>query len=339
MDGAVLITGISGFIGKHCALALLRRGERVRGTVRSLARAEEVRATLGRHVAVEDRLAFVAADLDRDEGWDAALDGCRFVLHVASPFPLEQPGDPEALIRPAREGTLRVLKAAAKAGVARTVLTSSTASVMYVPPKPGRAPLTEEDWSDLAFPRIQPYARSKMLAERAAWDFMARDKPAMELAVINPGFVLGPALDGDLSTSIAVIQLMLRGKYPAVPRLHFPTVDVRDVADLHVAALSAPKAAGQRFLCAERSLWLIEIARAIRAAVPEATRMPTRQLPDFLVRALALFDPRLRAIAPELGRERPISNAKATALLDFRFRPALEAAIASARSLIELRLG
>lgn len=338
-DGSlVLVTGISGFVGKHCAVALLNKGYRVRGTLRSLARSDAVRATLAKHAATEGRVEFAEADLTGDKGWDAALHDCAYVMHVASPFPMTQPKHRDALVGPAREGTLRVLKAAAKAGVARTVLTSSTVSIMYRAPKTGGAPLSEEDWSDPDHPGIRPYARSKTLAERAAWDFIKTERPAMELAVVNPGFILGPALDGDLSTSIEIIQLMLRGKYPAVPRVHFPVVDVRDVADMHVAAMTQPGAAGQRFLCAESSQWLVETARAIRSAVPEATRVPTGELPNFVVRLLALVDPRLGAIVPELGLERPISNAKATTLLGFRFRPAAEAAVAAARSLIELKL-
>jgi len=338
-DGAqVLVTGISGFIGKQCAIALLKQGYRVRGTIRSLKHADEVRETLSKHAAIDGRLEFAEADLTSDKGWDAALQGCRYVLHVASPFPMTQPKDLDGLVGPARDGTLRVLKAAAKAGIARTVLTSSTVSIMYRAPKPGGAPLTEEDWSDPDDPGIRPYARSKTLAERAAWDFIKTEKPNMELATVNPGFVLGPALDGDLSTSIEVIKMMLQGKYPAVPRLHFPIIDVRDVADMHVAAMTNPNAAGQRFLCAESSQWLVKTARAIRAAVPEATKMPTRELPNIIVRLIGLFDPRLGAITPELGKLRPIDNAKSVKLLGFKFRTANDAAIAAARSLIDLKL-
>lgn len=336
--GPVLVTGISGFIGKHCAVALLNKGYRVRGTVRSLARADAVRATLAKHAMIDGRLDFAEADLSSDAGWDAALQGCAYVMHVASPFPIAQPKDRDALVGPARDGTLRVLRAASKAGIPRTVLTSSTVSIMYGPRKSGGAPLTEDDWTNPDAPDVTPYARSKTLAERAAWDFVKSEGSGMELAVVNPGLVLGPALDGDLSSSIEIIQLMLRGKYPAVPRVHIPVVDVRDVADLHVAAMTHPAAANQRFLCADSSQWFAETSRAIRAAIPEARKMPTRELPNVVVRLMGLIDLRLRSIVPELGIERPISHAKAERLLGFRFRSASEAAVASAKSLIELKL-
>ena len=338
-DGAlVLVTGISGFVGKHCGAAPLNKGYRVRGTMRSLARGDAVRATLAKHAAIDGRLDFAEADLTSDKGWDAALQGCKYVMHVASPFPLSLPKDRDALVGPAREGTLRVLKAASRAGVARTVITSSIASIMSGPPKPNGAALTEDDWTDPDAAGVNSYVRSKTLAERAAWDFIKNDRSGMKLVSINPGFILGPALDEDIGTSIEVIQMMLRGKYPAVPRVHFPTIDVRDVADLQTVALSHPAAANQRFLCTDKSLWMVEVTRAIRAALPDAKKVPTGELPSFLVRLIGLVEPRLRAIVPELDRERHTSHAKAEQMLGFRFRSATESAVAAARSLIELKL-
>lgn len=337
-DGLVLVTGISGFIGKHCAVALLNKGYRVRGTIRSLQRADAVRATLAKHAKTEGRLEFAEADLTSDKGWAAALQGCQYVLHVASPFPMSQPKDRDGLVGPAREGTLRVLKAAADAGVSRTVLTSSTVSIMFGAHARNGATLTEENWSDADDPQIRAYARSKTLAERAAWEFVKTSGRGMELAVINPGFVLGPALDADIGTSLEIIRMMLRGKYPAAPKLHFPIVDVRDVADMHVAAMTNPKAAGERFLCAERSMWVVEMARAIRSAIPEARKVPTKEMPNFIVRVLGMVDPRLGSVLPELGLVRPISHAKADKVLGFRFRSAEEASAAAARSLIDLKL-
>lgn len=334
----VLVTGLSGFVGKHCGVALLNQGYRVRGTLRSLARADAVRATLAKHAPVDGRLEFAEADLTRDQGWDTAAQGCTYVMHVASPFPLALPKDRDALVGPAREGTLRVLKAASKAGVTRTVITSSTASIMYGAAKQHGAALTEDDWTDPEAAAVNPYVRSKTLAERAAWEFVTNDRSGMALVSVNPGFILGPALDQDIGTSIEVIQMMLRGKYPAVPRVHFPTVDVRDVADLQVAALTHPAAANQRFLCTDKSLWMVEVTRAIRAALPEARKVPTGELPSVIVRLLGLVDPRLRAIVPELDRERHTSHVKAEQRLGFRFRPAAESAVAAAKSLIELKL-
>ena len=338
-EGApVLVTGISGFIGKHCAVALLKQGHRVRGTIRSLQRADSVRATLAKHAPIDGRVEFAEADLTNDKGWNAALQGCKYVLHVASPFPMSQPKDRDGLVGPARDGTLRVLKAAAEAGVSRTVLTSSTVSIMIGAHARNGATLNEENWSDPDDPQIRSYARSKTLAERAAWEYVKTSGRGMELAVVNPGFVLGPALDADIGTSLEIIQLMLRGKYPAAPKLHFPVVDVRDVADMHVAAMTNPKAAGERFLCAERSMWVVEMARAIRSAVPEARKVPTKEMPNLIVRILGAFDPRLGAVQPELGLVRPISHAKADRLLGFKFRSAEEASAAAARSLFDLKL-
>ncbi|MSO69620.1 MAG: aldehyde reductase [Alphaproteobacteria bacterium] len=337
-DGAlVLVTGLSGFVGKHCGVALLNKGYRVRSTVRSLRRADAVRATLAKHAVVDGRLEFVEADLGSDVGWDAAAQGCQYVMHVASPFPIKQPKDRDALLGPARDGTLRVLKAASKAGATRTVVTSSIAAIMYGHDNLTGA-LTEEQWTNLDGADVSPYVRSKTLAERAAWDFMKDDRSGMNLSVINPGFILGPTLDGEFGSSIEVIQMMLRGKYPAVPHVQFPTVDVRDVADMQVLALNHPAAANQRFLCTDKSFWFVELIRAIRAALPEAKKMPTKELPSFVVRALSLFNSQLRAIVPELDRERVTSHAKAEKLLGFRFRSASEAAVASAKSLIQLKL-
>lgn len=338
-DGArVLVSGLSGFVGKHCGVALLNKGYRVRGTVRSLKRADAVRTALAKHAVIDGRLEFVEADLGSDKGWDAAAQGCQYVMHVASPFPIVQPKDRDALVGPARDGTLRVLQAASKAGVTRAVITSSTAAIMYGSPKSKGVMITEDDWTDPDATHVSPYVRSKTLAERAAWDFMKADRSGMGLSVVNPGFILGPTLDGEFGSSIGVIQMMLRGKYPAVPHVQFPTIDVRDVADMQVLALNHPAAANQRFLCTDKSLWFVELTRAIRAALPQAKKIPTKELPNFFVRLLALVDPQSRAIVPELERERLTSHAKAEKLLGFRFRSATEAAIASARSLIELKL-
>ena len=297
-----------------------------------------MRATLAKHAVIDGRLEFVEADLGSDVGWDAAAQGCQYVMHVASPFPIKQPKDRDALVGPARDGTLRVLKAASKAGTTRTVITSSTAAIMYGPPKGKGVLITEDDWTNPDAADVSPYVRSKTLAERAAWDFIKADRSGMSLSVVNPGFILGPTLDREFGSSIEVIQMMLRGKYPAVPHVQFPTVDVRDVADMQVLALNHPAAANQRFLCTDKSFWFVELTRAIRAALPEAKKVPTKELPSFVVRALSLFDSQLRAIVPELDRERVTSHAKAEKLLGFRFRSASEAAVAAARSLIQLKL-
>lgn len=323
----VLVTGCTGFVAKHCIAELLRRGFRVRGTARDAERGViALRGALG-HAGIDSRAVEVmTADLERDAGWEQAVRGVSYVLHVASPFPIEQPKDREALVRPARDGALRVLAAATAARVPRVVMTSSTVAVMYVAaPRPGHV-YTEADWTDPARPDITPYMASKTIAERAAWDYVRATPGAPELVTVNPGFIQGPALDTDLSTSLEVHRLMGKGAYPGAPRISFPVADVRDVAELHVAALTHPGAAGERFIAANGTASLMGIGRIIAAALPDlARKVPRFELPDMAVRGLAIFDKRLVAVLPELGAERVCDNAKARRVLGHAFRPAEQA--------------
>ena len=260
-ESTVLVTGGSGFLGGWCVVDLLRRGYRVRTTIRDRSREEEVRAMVAREAEMHDRLAVFAADLLDDGGWDAAVEGCEYVLHVASPFPPSAPKDPDELIVPAREGTRRVLRAAIKAGVRRVVVTSSSATVADAPePRPN--PITEDVWTDLSHAR--PYVQSKVLAERAAWDFMADQGATDRLATVLPSAILGPVLSPDLSYSVQAVERLLNRSMPGIPRLGFSFVDVRDVADLHARAMSAPEGAGERFLGTGASLWLSDVARILR---------------------------------------------------------------------------
>jgi nucleoside-diphosphate-sugar epimerase len=243
----VLVTGGSGFIGSHCILQLLAAGYEVRTTVRNLNREAEVRAMLKAGGAeAGSRLTFVAADLTQDAGWTEAVGGCEFVLHVASPFPAGPPKHEDDLIIPAREGALRVLRASRDAGVKRVVLTSSYAAIGYGMQPLGR-PFDERDWSDPEA-GIGAYAKSKTLAERAAWEFIGREGGGMELAVVNPVGVFGPVLGADYSTSILIVSKMLDGALPGLPQIWFGAVDVRDVADMHLRAMTQAAAAGERFL-------------------------------------------------------------------------------------------
>jgi nucleoside-diphosphate-sugar epimerase len=337
----VLVTGGSGFIGSHCLLQLLDGGHETRTTVRNLARADDVRAMLAQGGAgdVGEALSFFAADLEGDAGWAEAVAGCDYVLHVASPFPASVPKDQNALIVPAREGALRVLRAARDAGVKRVVLTSSFAAIGYG--AEGRAaPYTEEDWTDPNGPDVQAYTKSKTLAERAAWDFIAREGGGLELAVINPVGVFGPALAPDYSTSVLIVQRLMDGSMPGCPRLYFGAVDVRDVADLHIRAMTDAAAEGERFLAvAGDFMSIMEIARVLKAELGEAgRRVPTRELPDWLVRLVAIFDPQIRQILPELGKRKNAVNEKARRLLGWAPRSAEEAILATARSLIDMGL-
>ncbi len=334
----VLVTGVSGFIAKHCAAEMLRAGYGVRGTVRSLQRSDEVRGTLAKHVDVS-RLEFAQADLESDAGWDAAIAGCAHVLHVASPFPAAQPRDEQDLIRPAVQGTMRVLRAAAAGGVQRFVQTSSMVAVMYGHPRSRTAPFTEADWTPVDSPDVTAYGKSKTLAERAARDFMAKEEPAMHYSSVNPGLVLGPALDRDIGTSAALVQAFLKGKYPGAPHMAIPCVDVRDVARMHRLAVETSAPGGGRYLGCAESLWLIEIAQAIRAGLGDAARkVPSRELPDWLVRVVAIFDGAARQAVPELGKPMNVDNSLTRRTLGMEFIPATEAAVALAKSLVELKL-
>ena len=332
---SVLVTGGSGFIGSHCILDLLRAGYRVRTTVRSPDREGTVRELLGAESA--DALSFATADLTSDAGWGEAVSGCDFVLHVASPFPLGPPKHENDLIVPAREGALRVLAAARDAKVKRVVLTSSFAAIGYGKP-PGQKPFTEEDWTNVDGEGVSAYAKSKTLAERAAWEFIEREGGGLELAVVNPVGVFGPALGSDFSTSLQLVKRLLDGAMPGIPRVAFGIVDVRDVADLHVRAMTDPAAAGERFLAvAGEFMTVAEIAAVLRERMgDDAKKVPTRMLPDWLVRLVARFDSSVKQIVPELGKVKQASNEKAKRVLGWAPRSNDDAIVASAESLIRL---
>jgi nucleoside-diphosphate-sugar epimerase len=330
---SVLVTGGSGFIGSYCILGLLRAGYRVRTTVRSPEREAAVRDQLGAESA--EALSFATADLTADAGWAEAVSGCDFVLHLASPFPLGPPKHEDDLIVPAREGALRVLAAARDARVKRVVMTSSFAAIGYGVPTRDR-PFTEEDWSDPDGDGVSAYAKSKTLAERAAWDFVERRGAGLELAVVNPVAVLGPVLGPDVSTSIELVKRLLDGAMPGIPRVSFGIVDVRDVADLHIRAMTDPAAAGERFLAvAGEFMTVAEIAAVLRERMgADAKKVPTRMLPNWLVRAVSVFDSSARQLVPELGKVKQASNAKATGLLGWSPRSNEEAIVATGESLL-----
>lgn len=336
----VLVTGGSGFIGSHAIVALLAEGHTVRATVRDLKREPDVRALLKQGGAEPgDRLKFFAADLEKDAGWAQAVAGCDYVLHVASPLPPGVPRNDDELIVPAREGALRVLRASRDAGVKRVVLTSSFAAIGYGH-KPRTAPFTEADWTDVNGGEMTAYTKSKTLAERAAWDFMAREGGALELSTVNPVAVFGPVLGADYSASILIVQRLMTGALPGSPRLCFGVVDVRDVVDLHLRAMTHPAARGERFLAvAGDFLWMAEMARMLKSGLgADARRVPTRQLPNWMVRLASLRDPAIKVILPELGKTKNASNEKARRLLGWSPRSNEEALAATAESLLRLGL-
>ena len=336
----ILVTGGSGFIAGHTIVQLLNAGHRVRATVRDPKRESEVRAMVKQGGAqAGDRLSFFAADLQSDAGWAAAVADCDYVLHVASPFPAYVPEHEDELIVPAREGALRVLRAARNARVRRVVLTSSFAAIGYGH-LPQSTPFNETNWSDTTGSDVTAYVKSKTLAERAAWDFIAREGRDLELSVINPVAVFGPVLGPDYSTSVLLIQRLMSGAVPGSPRLSFGVVDVRDVADLHIRAMTHSAAKGERFLAVAGDFMLIhDIAKVLKNRMGEAgKKVPTRQLPNWLVRLAALRDPLVKQILPELGKLKNGSNEKAKRLLGWTPRSSEEAIISTAESLLDLNL-
>ena len=331
----VLVTGGSGYLGGWCIAGLLDRGYRVRTTVRDARREPEVRAALDRQVQTGDRLTFAVADLSSDDGWAEAVAGCDYVLHVASPFPPAQPKDPDELIVPARDGALRVLGASLDAGVKRIVLTSSVAAVRHGHEPPAGGVYTEADWSDPDDTDRTPYTRSKTIAELAAWEFVRERGAEDRLATVNPGAIIGPLLSDDRSYSLQVVERLLKGM-PAVPRIGFTFVDVRDVADLHIRAMTDPAAAGERFLAVDRFLWFEQVGAILRERLgPAASKVPTRVAPNLLVRAMALFDPGLRTVVGDLGERQAYSNEKAVGKLGWSPRPIEDSIADCAQSLID----
>jgi nucleoside-diphosphate-sugar epimerase len=336
----VLVTGGSGFIASHTILQLLAAGHQVRTTVRSAKREADVRAMLAHGGATPgDRLTVTVADLERDDGWAAAVAGCEYVHHVASPFPATMPKHEDELIRPAREGALRVLRAARDAGVKRVVLTSSFAAIGYGHPAQTQ-PFDETAWTQPDVGDATPYVKSKTLAERAAWDFIAKEGNGLELSVVNPVGVFGPVLGADYSTSIIIVQRLMDGSLPGCPKMYFGVVDVRDVADLHVRAMTAPEAKGERFLAVAGDFMTIrDIAVALKTRLGDTARkVPTRELPNWLLRVASMFDPAVKQILPELGKPKNGTSAKAQRVLGWSPRANVDAIVATADSLLELGL-
>ena len=336
----VLVSGGSGFIAGHCIAQLLEQGFHVTTTVRSLDREPAVRASLAEAgVDAGDSLRFVAADLTKDEGLAEAAAGATFVLHVASPFPLEIPDHEDDLIIPARDGALRVLRAARDAGVQRVVLTSSFAAVGYGHPRTSRL-FTEEDWTDINGPGVTPYVKSKTLAEQAAWRFVEDEGGGLELATINPVGVFGPVLGKDFASSVEIVRRIVAWALPGYPNLSLQAVDVLDVASAHLLAMTNPAAKGQRFLATADGVFTMkELGGVLKSNLGDAgRRVPTRSIPNIGVRIAALFDKPLRQIVPELGDVKEASNAKAREVLGWTPRTKEDAVVATAESLIRLGL-
>lgn len=332
MAGTVLVTGGSGYIAGFLIRQLVAGGWTVRTTLRSLAREAEVRGLLG----VDDsRLSFFAADLTADAGWAEAAAGCSHVAHIASPLPTDAPKSADELIRPARDGALRALRAARDAGVRRFVMTSSMAAIAYGHGR-GSHVFSEADWTNVESPDAYPYVQSKTIAERAARDWVAAEGGGIEYVSINPSLVLGPVMSADYSASVVVVKRMIAGEFPGLPDLGFGVVDVRDVADIHVRALEGEGLAGERFIASGPFMKLVDVAAVLRERLgPLARKVPTRRLPDFLVRLSALFDPQVRQVKGELGKVRDMDLSHSRERLGWVARPVADTIEDCARSLID----
>ncbi len=330
---------MTGFLGSHTTIQLLNKGYKVVGSLRDLNRTDAIRQVIGKHTDQLENLSLVEADLNKPETWEPLMEGIEFVQHIASPFPRTLPKREEELIRPAKEGTLAILEAAAKAGVKRLVLTSSSGVILYGKTKGKRnGVFTEETWTDPT--NIQdttPYFRSKTIAEKAAWAFLERDASQLELTTLYPGAILGPVLEQDYGTSANIIIKMLNGSMPAIPRIGFDFVDVREVADLQIRAMELPEAANQRFIGSAGFLTFMEVVDILREAYPDK-RLPSRVLPDFMTRLISMVEPTLRPIFIDLGGRREVDAFKARQQLNWEPSTLREAVLACAESVVNLGL-
>lgn len=338
----VLVTGGSGFLGAYCIIALLKEGYLVRTSIRSLSKASKVTESL-KNAGLTDvdlnRLSIVEADLNKDQGWDKAVEGCTYALHVASPIPVTIPKDDNELIVPAREGTLRVLRAAKRAGVKRVVLTSSFNAVGYGHPDQAK-PFTEESWSNEKS-KLGAYPQSKVAAERGAWDFVKKgDGKGLELTAINPVAMFGPVLGTEMPSSIHIIQRYMTGEMPASLNLYMGVVDVRDVAVLHLLAMTSPAAKGERFIAVSPGGgWMQEIPLILKDKLPEVSqKVSIKVLPNFVTRLLGMFDKQVATFVPELGRRKASSNEKAVNILGWTPRSREDTIVDTAEALIKYGL-
>jgi dihydroflavonol-4-reductase len=332
----VLLTGITGFVGSHTAIQLLENGYQVTGTLRDMKRADSIKRIIARHTSNTDNLCFAGADIQDENIWQKLMTGVDYVQHIASPFPKIMPKDENDLIIPARNGNINILSAAASCRVKRVVVTSSGAAINYgQPPEQRRRVFDETDWTDVnRKDDITPYIKSKAIAEQAAWDFIKNDHSGLELAVVCPALILGPLLEEDFSASINVVIKMLDGSLPAVPQIGFEIVDVRSVASLLILAMEQPQATNERYIGSAGYLTMSDIAGILKKAYPKM-KIPSRKLPDFMVRILSLFDSTIKPVLPELGTKRKLNNSKAINDLGWKpFKPE-ETVLSCAASILQ----
>lgn len=336
----VLVTGITGFIGSHIAVQLLNAGYVVRGSMRNLDRKDSIRKILRENASGSDNLEFVKGELTVSEDWDKAMEGIDYVMHVASPLPFDLKKDANDLIIPAKEGTLNVLKAANEHKVKRVVITSSIAAIGHGHQEKIRT-YTEKDWTNLNGDRkdLPPYVQSKTIAESEAWNYINNPEVNTELVTINPGYVFGPLLEKDYSDSALIVKKLMTGEIPGLPKISFPLVDVRDVAEMHLRAMKEPAAAGNRFICVNRSSTYQEIAKTLKDAFPDfKKKIKTFILPDFFIRFYSIFNKDTKAITIELGRNRTYDNSHASQMFNWKPRSNREAIVSLGESMIRFNV-
>ncbi len=336
-DLKILLTGVTGFLGSHTAIQLLEKGYKVVGTVRDVNRIKAIRNVISEHSSKAHNLEVVVADLENKEIWNTLTKDVDYVQHIASPFPKTLPKHEDELIRPAKNGTLAILKAAAKNNVKRVVITSSTGAIIYGKKKEQRNGIFDEkNWTNVDnIMDSTPYFRSKTIAEKAAWEFIENDDSGMELTTVCPGAILGPVLEKDFGTSANIVIKAIDGSSPAVPKIGFDMVDVRSVADLLIKAMEAPKAANQRYVGSSGYLQFKEVAQILKNAYPNR-KVPTTVLPNFMVRLFSNIDTSLKPILVDLGVERKLNYTKAKHDLGWEPIPVKEAVLACAESVIKL---
>jgi len=336
-DIKVLVSGITGFVGSHVAVQLINNGYTVRGTMRNMSRKDSMQDIFRENYSGMSEVEFVKGELTNPEDWDNAMEGVDYVMHVASPLPFDLKKDENDLIIPAREGTLNVLKAAHKHNVKRVVLTSSIAAIGQGHKIRSRT-YTEEDWTNLKGKKdVDPYVKSKTIAESEAWKFINQSNVNLELAVINPGYIFGPLLEKDYSDSAVIIKKILKADMPGLPRTSFPLVDVRDVAEMHVWAMEKPQAAGNRFICVNKTSWFQEIAITLKDEFPEFQgKIKTKVIPDIIIYVYGLFDTKVKSIQSELGCFKVYDNSRAVKMFNWEPRSNKEAIISMAESMIRL---
>ena len=333
MTDRVLITGITGFIASHVAGKLLDKGYAVRGTVRDLEKGEQIVTALQTAGHDTKALELVEAELGEDKGWAEAVKDCRYIQHIASPFPLEAPNNREALVPEARAGAMRVIEHGLGSGTERIVMTSSLVAMFGQAGRGANMTITEQDWSDPDWKPLTAYQVSKTRAEAAAWDYVKSHDIQDRLTTINPGLVLGPDTYNNSGASLALIKLMFAGEFPRVPKVAYPVVDVRDVAAIHVAAMTAKGVGGRRLMAAGETLWFKDIADILRAEFPQVKKLPKGDMPNLILRLVSLFDDRVKGILPDLGTFHEADAAYVSTLTKVMPRPAKEAVLAAAESL------